>query len=212
MNLSTLIKELWERFATLFQGEKPKEPEALPFARVPEAGSWRLGVGLWSGLLSPFTGRIYYLEISRTSLADKRELQLKPPPSHTFKLFFFRKSSEKRVRTTVFLIYLNCFLGGNSEDYIAIEILGKAIASHLQTLSSRSHAGGSDLAESQIIKVRGQLPQIKLTQANQGLPTVVLLGQSTPQTRAYWQSFIDEQMQAVRADQASQAKRRGFGT
>ena len=211
MNLSTLIKELWERFATLFQGEKPKQPEALPFARVPEAGSWRLGVGLWSGLLSPFTGRIYYLEISRTSLADKRELQLKPPPSHTFKLFFFRKSSEKRIRTTVFLVYLNCYLGGNSEDYIAIEILGKAIANQLQILGSRSYAGGSDLAQSQVVKVRGQLPQIRLTDANQGLPAITLLGQSTPLTLAYWQDFINQEMARVKSDQANRAKGLGFG-
>jgi hypothetical protein len=210
MDIQSLIKRIWDKFTALFEGEKPK-PDVLPFDRVPEAGSWRLGVGLWSGLLSPFTSRIYYLEITRTSLADKRELRLSPPPSHTFKLFYFRKNSEERVRTTVFLLYLNCHLGGSSEDYIAVEILGKAIANQLQILGSRSYAGGSDLAQSQVIRVRGQLPQVRLTDANQGLPAVTLLGQSTPLTLAYWQNFIDQEMARVKADQQNRAKGLGFG-
>jgi|GEM_PF-6472151 len=211
MNISSLIKQIWEKFAALFDGQQPQQPQNLEFARVVEGTNWRIGAGLWSGLLSVFTTRVYYLEISRTSLADRRELNLKPAPTHTFKLFYFRKTEVGKVRVTVFLIYLNCYLAGNSEDFIAVEVLGKVLASHIKILSSQSYSGGSDLAQSQIVKSPGQLPQVKVIQSNQGIPTVILLGQSTAQTLAYWQEFIISQMAVIKAEQDSQARRRGFG-
>jgi hypothetical protein len=208
MNLSDIIKKLWDEFVSLFNKE-PEAPQVIAFTRIKEAGDWRTGTALWSGTLPLFSTRIYYLEILRTSIADKRELGIKPPPSHTFKLYFFSKTqSAQKQRVTVFVCYQNCYLQASSEDYIGCEIIGKAISRRLNELCSRSYAESSDLTEAETITRPGQLPQLKLKSAN--LPAVALLGRSTAPTQANWQAFIDRQMEGIRLEQVEKAKRKGF--
>jgi hypothetical protein len=211
MELSALIRELWEKFKVLLEGRKPSEPESLTFARIPEAGGWRTGTGLWSGLLSIFKARIYYLEVTRTSIADKRQLNLKPSPTHTFKLFYFSRADAARGRVTVFLIYKNCYLSGSSEDFIAVELLGKSIARHLELLSAVSFVGRDDITEAEVVKHPGQLPQLKIKDGNQGIPSVVLLNRSTPTSLDYWQQFIDAELQKIKDEPRTSARRKGIG-
>jgi hypothetical protein len=210
MNLSTIIKEIWDKFVSWAGIESPEKSKPSVFGRIVEAGNWRTGTGLWSGILPLFNTRIYYLEIVRTSIADKRELGIKPPPTHTFKLFYFSKVESPKQRITVFVVYQNCFLSGSSEDFIAIEIIGKAIFRHLAIVSARSYVSSADLIESEIIRHPGQLPQIKLKEGGQGIPSITLLGRSSAVTLDYWQKFIDSELQKVKDEQLEKNRRKGF--
>jgi hypothetical protein len=210
MDLSTLIKEIWDKFVVWVGLETPEPPKSLKFGRDLAAGNWRTGIGLWSGVLPLFSTRVYYLEITRTSIADKRELGIKPPPSHTFKLFYFSKTESAKQRITVFVVYKNCFLPSSSEDYVAIEDIGKALYQHLSIISERSYVSSADTISTEVIQHAGRLPQIKLKDGGQGIPSITLLGRSSKISSDYWQKIIDEEFQKVKDKRLEESRRKGF--
>jgi hypothetical protein len=213
MNLQALIQQAWEQFIALFKGSKEPELSTLAFRRIKEAADWRTGLGLWSGTLPLFSTRVYYLEVSRTSYADKKELEIKPPPTHTFKIYYFTTTTnpkQPKQRITVFLGYLNCYLQGHSEDYVAIEVIGHAVFQRLEKLCKRSRVGTVDTTKTEVISRPDGLPQVRLKTENEGIPAVVLLGRSSEKTQADWQQFIVEQMQKHKDAKAGRLKDAGF--
>jgi hypothetical protein len=208
MKLPELVQQLWENFVLLFK-KSEEEPPAI-FSRIKEAGDWRSGSGLWSGVLPLFSTRIYYLEITRTSYADKRELPVNPKPTHTFKLYYFTQVQSSKERITVFVYHKNCYLQGSSEDYIAIEILGRAIQNRLQILCDRSSVGSPDIIKTETITKPGQLPQIRLKNEHRGIPASLLIGRASTQTQTNWQEFIDKEMQRLFDERTERARKLGM--
>lgn len=208
MNLLETIETLWERFISLFQKKEPLlKPQ--PFHKVVEASNWRVGQGLWCGMLPPLSNRLYYLEIARTSYADRRELGIKPPPTHTFKLFYFSVTGNppKKERVACFVCYCNCAHSGTVEDFNAVEVLGVAIAAHLQLISRQSRVR---LGEQKLSLVEGSdFPRLVVEERS--LPGVTLLGRQRPETIAYWQGFIAGEMEALKRNfQEDSKRRRGY--
>lgn len=206
MNLVELAKSLWEEFVSLFK--KQEAPQAAqPFARCPESGDWRTGRTTWAGVLPILKTRTYYLECQPVSLADKRELKLSPPPTHTFKLFYFSEG----VRTTVFCCYLNCVIPRSTlvPDWVATEMLSKRIAQHIQIMSVRSRVeplGSSDRLETEVVKRPGELSLIKVKGDNT-IPSVVLLSRTYPErTQAYWQGFLDAELERIKLEATERSR------
>jgi hypothetical protein len=213
MNLQALIQQAWEQFIALFKGSKEPELSTLAFRRIKEAADWRTGLGLWSGTLPLFSTRVYYLEVSRTSYADKKELGIKPPPTHTFRIYYYTTTSnpkQERQRITVFLGYLSCNLPGHSEDYIAVEVIGHAVSRRLEKLCRQSRVGTADTTKTDIIPRSDGLRQVKLKTDNEGIPASTLLGISSERTQSDWQKFIVEQMQKYKDAKAGRLKDAGF--
>lgn len=200
MNLVELALSLWHDFVALFK--KPDTPQVpQPFARCNECGDWRTGRATWSGVLPILKNRTYYLECQPVSLADRRELGLLPPPTHMFKLFYFSEVNGQRVRTTVFRCYANCTISRSTliPDWVATEILTKRIAQHIQIVSVRSRVdlGSSGLIETEVVKREGELSLIKIKE-DSTIPAVVLLSRNPERSQAYWQGFLDAELERVR--------------
>lgn len=210
MNLAELAKSLWDEFVSLFK--KPEAPQAVqPFSRCTESGDWRTGRSTWVGILAILKNRTYYLECQPVSLADKRELGLSPPPTHTFKLFYFSEVNGQRVRTTVFCCYLNCVIPRSTlvPDWVATEILSKRIAQHVQIISVRSRVetpGSSDKLETEVVNRPGELSLIKVKGDNT-IPSIVLLSRTYPErTQAYWQGFLDAELERVKLEATERSR------
>jgi hypothetical protein len=212
MNLRVLIQKIWHQFLSL-RGNPPSSTPSLLFKRVKETGDWqdgtglgdwRSGAGLWCGTLPLFSNtRVYYLEVARVSYADKRELGIKPSPTHTFKVYYFTSSQSasqtQKQRVMVFVAYQNCHLQGSSEDFIAVEIIGQAIHRRLERLCKASSGTKTpDSIKAEVVARPGELPMIRITEGNNALPAVSLIGRATEQTREDWQRFVDQEMQKER--------------
>jgi hypothetical protein len=210
MNLSALIQKIWRDFLVLIGNTPPSTP-TLFFERVKEAGDWRSGTGLWSGTLPLFSTRVYYLEVTRTSYADKRELNIKPSPTHTFKVYYFTSSQSspqiQKQRVMVFVAYQNCYLNFCAEDFVAVEIIGQAIHRRLKLLcEATSGTRTPDFIKAEVLKRPGELPLIRLAEDDKPLPAVSLLGRATEKTCADWQKFVDQEMQKERDKQRQRIK------
>lgn len=201
MNLVKFALSLWHDFVALFK--KTETPEApQPFARCNDCGDWRIGRATWSGVLPILKNRTYYLECQPVSLADRRELKLSPPPTHKFKLCYFSGVNEQRVRTTVFCCYINCTIPRSTliPDWVAAEILTKRVAQHIQVVSVRSRVElGSGILGVEVVKQEGELSLIKIKE-DSTIPSVVLLSRNPERSQAYWQGFLDAELERVRLE------------
>lgn len=196
------LQSLWEEFTHLFLKSKKKESPSVPFKL--EFADWRSGNAVWAGSLPILQNRTYYLEVCPVSLADKRELGIKPPPTHTFRLHYFTNNGKGKIRTTVFCCHLNCYVFGRSvPDYTAVELLEK-LAQRVKIVSLQSRINTENIGtlnssiQIQTIQRPGELPLLKLDQ-NSDLPAVVILGKSHPErSQKYWQDYLELQLQEIK--------------